>query len=122
MSRKMGPSGNPSVQDKLRSRDKSAKEQRIRDFESVAMTPNGRRFLYDLIFGRCGVMSIYPLQDSGIYRHEGRRGLGIELAHELQENFAELYVKMVTERIQDQHNEKILKDAALMEDSRSEDV
>lgn len=122
MSQKQGPSGNHTIQEKLRQREKLAQKQVLKDLSDVIGTPAGRRFLYDLIFRRCGVMAIYAMQDSGIYRHEGRRGLGIELAQDVQEIFPELYIKMITERLQDQENEQRLRSAAVHEDTRSEDV
>ena len=122
MSQKHGHLSNQAAQDKLRSREKLARKQQLKDMSDVISTPGGRRFLYDFIFRRCGVMAIYALQDSGIYRHEGRRGLGVEVAQELQENFSELYIKMVAERLQDQQTEQVLKDAALSDVIRSEDV
>jgi hypothetical protein len=86
---------------------------RREDLKAVMDLPAGRRFVYDLIFGKCGVMAVYPGQDSGIYRHEGRRSLGIEVAAELQQDMPERYVQMINERLIEAAQVQKEKDAAL---------
>jgi hypothetical protein len=115
MGRREGPSGDERAQGKLRSLEKLAEEQRKADTGFVMSSPSGRRFMYDLVFGKCNLMGTYPGSDSGIYRHEGRRQLGVEIALELQEQHTDMYVLMITERLSQQKTDKATRDAATLE-------
>lgn len=121
MSRKEGPNSNEVAQDKLRSREKLAREQRRADLAHVASSPDGRRFLYRMIFDECNLMSLYPGQDSGIYRNEGQRSVGFRIALEMQTDHTESYVAMIMEHLRDQENEKKLRDAALTDSSKGDE-
>ncbi len=77
-----------------------AEKERISDLGQQMSAEWGRRVVYDLIFNRCGLMDLYPAQDSGIYRHEGKRAVGHELAKELQERYPDHYIQMIAERQQ----------------------
>ncbi len=112
MPRREGPNSNPEIQAKLRNRERLQEEQRRADLVSIMTTPGGRRFMYDLIFERCGLMNLYPAQDSGIYRHEGRRSVGWSLAAELQEHHGLEYVLMLTERQRDVETDRKIRQAA----------
>jgi hypothetical protein len=109
---RQGPNSNPVVQGKLRSREKLVEIQRVADIRSVMDSPEGRRFMYTLIFDRCGVMSVYPGSDSGIYRSEGRRQMGAEIVMDLQLKMPDRYMMMITEHLNDLTNEQRLRDAA----------
>jgi hypothetical protein len=113
--RREGPNANESFQTKLRNRDKLAQEQARRDMAEIMKLPAGRRFMYDLIFERCGIMNVYPAQDSGIYRHEGRRSVGFNLTSDLQQFHGTEYTLMITERQRDLENERVLRSAAVAE-------
>lgn len=110
---KQGPLSNKDFQGKLRNREKNAERQRKRDLAEIMSLPAGRRFMYDLLFSRCNIMAVYPGQDSGIYRHEGRRSLAVELGAELQADLAEAWVLMVEEHLKEQANDAVIRDAAL---------
>jgi hypothetical protein len=86
------------------------------DLHVVAASPAGRRFLYELIFARCGLANVYlPDDREGIHRHEGKRQIGQELARLLQEQHTAEYLLMITEQMQDQKE-----DAALVAASNPE--
>lgn len=113
MSRRQGPLADTSTQDKLRNRERVAQAQYRADVQEIVSSPAGRRFLYNLIFAKCGLMNIYPLQDSGVYRHEGRRSIGLEFAAELQEEFPEAWTLMIEEHLTTQRNDAVIRKAAL---------
>jgi hypothetical protein len=117
VARRHGPNSDPIAQGKLRSRERLAEEQARVDMRSLMEVANGRRVMYSLIFERCGVMNSYPGSDSGIYRHEGRRQLGIEIVQILQRDHMEMYLLMITEQMQAQKAEASLVAAALTESS-----
>ncbi len=71
------------------------------DMAAIMATPAGRRVMYRLIYDRCGLQDVYLAQDSGIYKHEGQRKIGADVAFELQQNHTESYILMVTERMRD---------------------
>jgi hypothetical protein len=110
---RQGPLSNESFQGKLRNRQEQAERQRRRDLAEIMSTPSGRRFMYDLLFNRCNMMAVYLGQDSGIYRHEGRRSLAVELGQELQTDLAEHYVKMVQEHLAELADDAVIRGAAL---------
>jgi hypothetical protein len=87
--------------DKERNKEKRESLLSVQDMAEVMALPAGRRFLYRLIYGRCELQSVYLAQDSGIYKHEGKRGVGADLAQELQTNHTEAFILMITERMRD---------------------
>lgn len=113
MSRRQGPLADETFQGKLRNREQQAERQRKRDLATIMSMPEGRRFMYDLLFNRCSMMAVYLGQDSGIYRHEGRRSLAVELGQELQTDLSENWVKMVQEHLAEQTNDAVIRNAAL---------
>lgn len=71
------------------------------DLAEVLGTPAGRRFMYRMIYDTCGLQNVYLAQDSGIYKHEGSRKVGADLARTLQMEHTEAYILMITERMRD---------------------
>ncbi len=102
-----------AFQGKLRNREEQRERQRKRDLKEIMDSPAGRRFMYDLLFGRCGLMNIYLAQDSGIYRHEGRRSVAVELGQELQTENATNYTKMIEEHLAELADDAVIRGAAL---------
>lgn len=103
---------------KLRSREK-VEEELLRDaMKQVMALPAGRRVMYDLIFEKCRVMDVYAGQDSGIYRHEGRRSLGTEIILDLQANHTEQYILMVSDRMRERKLDQSYRDAVTTKDSQ----
>jgi hypothetical protein len=98
---------------KLAALEKLWASQRKLDLKVVMSTPVGRRFIYDLLFEKCGLMNVYPAQDSGIYRHEGRREVGQMLAREIQQERPDEYVLMLNEHLQETQEYLKLREAAL---------
>lgn len=82
-----------------RNREKREIAQAKADLAEVMSLPAGRRFMYHLLFDTCGLNDIYVAQDSGIYKHEGRRSVGGKLVLALQTEHAEAYILMITERM-----------------------
>jgi hypothetical protein len=100
---------NREVREALRARE---------DMAAVMSTPAGRRVLYRLIYDRCGLQDVYLAQDSGIYKHEGQRKIGADMAFELQQNHTESYILMITERMRDlKYNSQIRDEPKIGEDS-----
>jgi hypothetical protein len=113
VSRKRDFTQDPEVQKKLRDLDKLVEQQRRVDIRWLMGHEAGRRFVYDLVFERCELQSVYPGQDSGIYRAEGRREVGLKLAAEIQRHHPEQYVRMIQEQVEWRDNFKKLREAAL---------
>ena len=111
---KHGPLSDVTFQGKLRNREQNAERQRRKDLSDIMHTPEGRRFMYHLLFDvtRCDIMSVYAGQDSGIYRHEGRRALGVELGAEIQRDLSSMWVLMVQEHLLEQANDAVIRGAA----------
>ena len=97
---------------KFRNQEKLVEIQWVRDVASIMDTAAGRRFMYKLIFGICGLMDVYRALDAGVHRHEGARAVGIVLAEELQRDHADAYVLMINEQLQDAKRAKAVRDAA----------
>jgi len=111
---RQGPLSNREYQGKLKNRAENIERTRRRDLLAIMSMAEGRRFMYDLLFNRCNLMAVYGGQDSGIYRHEGRRALAVEMGAELQEgNYAPLWVKMVEEHLAELQDDAVVKSAAL---------
>lgn len=86
---------------KEENRRKREEQQAKADVTTVMALAAGRRFMYRLIFETCGLQDVYLAQDSGIYKHEGKRGVGVALALDLQVNHTEAYIQMISERMKD---------------------
>ena len=105
-------SDDPVAIGKHRNREKIAEIQWTKDLSDVMDTAAGRRFMYKLVFGICGLMDVYRALDAGVHRHEGARAVGITLAEELQRDHPEAYILMINEQLQDAKRERALRDAA----------
>lgn len=103
----------PRIQGQLRSMEARLVEQRKADRRRIMLTPEGRRFVYELIFEDCGLNAVYPAQDSGIYRHEGRRDIGLKIAQRMINEEPELYTRMMVESMEDAANLRKLREAAM---------
>jgi hypothetical protein len=116
MARK-GTNSDPAAQGRHKQRERARELQRQQDVAVIMKLPEGRRIMWELLFDKCGLMDVYLPDNSGIYRHEGRRSVGLELARELQKDHKEQYSLMIAERMQAQ-----TKDEAVREElARSED-
>jgi hypothetical protein len=121
VAKKEGILNDPKAQAKIRGREKRQREESKAALAHVLKTLEGRRFMYDLIFDRLSLLSVYKASDSGIYRHEGRREAGFDLAATLQMEHTEDYILMITERLRDQRVDQQVKDAATNEAEDGED-
>lgn len=118
----MGYLTSEKAQKKIRERERWIERQRVAALQAVMATPEGRRFVSDLIYNRCRWGGAYATNDSGLYRHEGRRAVGVELIAELESHCYDLYVLMVTERMAAQHDDKAARDAAITVEPGEEDA
>lgn len=91
---------------------KEKEEQRLRDFGCIMDTPEGRRFVFDLIDRRCGVFSPSYTGNSETYLREGKRAVGIELMQESQEKFSNQYVLMISEAFSLKRRDDLIEEAA----------
>lgn len=73
--------------------------QRRGDNTFVMSDERGRRFMYELIFHRLGLQSVYEQNDAGLQRNEGKRSVAVKLAQELQAENPDAYILMITERM-----------------------
>ena len=112
----------PRKQGKLRDLQKRREEQRKADLGFVMRAPQGRRFMHGLIFDGCELFSVYPGQDSGIYRHEGRREVGFRLAKEIQETLPEEWLLMVDEYLTEADDYRKQHEAALTNSNGDSDA
>ena len=85
------------TQRRERDRRRYLDQQRVSDLGAVLSTPQGRRFVWDLLANRCLVFSRVPTGPDGI-RLEGRRDVGIDLMEYAQANHGRAYLSMVQER------------------------
>lgn len=106
------PTVNVDYQNKLRHRERMIDAQKKRDLFEIMQTPNGRRFIYALIFDRLGFTSVYPGSDAGIHRQEGKRQVAFDLTDEIQSNYPDLWILMVQEQLAMINNDAILRKAA----------
>lgn len=88
---------NEKAQRREKERDMFLSQQRIADMGAVLSTPEGRRFIWNLLASHCYVFSKVPTGPDGI-RIEGRRDVGIDLMADAQANHPSAYLTMVTER------------------------
>lgn len=87
-------------------------EQRTRDLGRILDTPEGRRFVFDLIDRRCGVFSPSFTGNSETFLREGMRKVGIQVMQEAQEKFKDQYVLMISEAFSLQKRDEIVDEAA----------
>lgn len=118
---KHGPLSDETFQGKMRNRQKAIEAQKKKDLSDLMHSGEGRRFFYDLLFNRCNLTGVYMGQDSGIYRHEGRRMLAVELAQQIQDAHPDMWVLMVREYLDAQANEALIKGAAESDAKKEED-
>lgn len=93
----MSVAGSKSAQRELRDHKNLQERQRKSDLGWVMSTPQGRRFIFDLIERRCGVFSASYTGNSETYLKEGKRLVGIDLMEEVQQEFSNEYVQMTSE-------------------------
>ena len=74
-------------------------EDRDRDVEYVALTPRGRRWIYDITHDTCHVRlpSSVPGDAHSMAFNEGARSVGEALLERLRTVSPSLYTKMITE-------------------------
>lgn len=98
---KTGALLDPKKQSFLRDRERLAVYQRDEDLKTLMSTPAGRRFLYRLAYGICGVENGIWSASAEIHYMEGRRSVGIEVKNEAQRLAPREYVLMIQEQIND---------------------
>jgi hypothetical protein len=88
---------------------KSQENRELRDRDnnlaSVLSSPEGRAFVYDLVYRRAGLETIAPEGlDRAVY--EGRRSVGVTLMLELQDVHAGKLLQMLQEGITANHKSR----------------
>ena len=81
------------------------KPERDRNLAWVASTPQGRAFLYDLIYGTCHADRLSMTQDAGFTAfNEGARSIGLAINDRLKTEQPSMWVRMLTENLsEDDH-------------------
>lgn len=107
-----GPLGNQAYQQRKRDREKLVLRQANVDLRTVASTPSGRRFLWNLL-GRCDFFTKIPAGNEGLQRN-GRRDLAIDILGDLYTADPAAYRALFTEGNASKDEEAVhAKDAAL---------
>lgn len=104
---------NPRQQKRIREREEAAERQRREDFRAVMSTPAGRRFFWDLVNRKCGVLSTTFTGDIHTYHLEGKRAVGVGLMAEAQAICPPEYVTMFREAIEAQAEDEVHRKDAL---------
>lgn len=99
MSRRQGALADAHLQNVAKEREELKRTQELADLETVLGLPAGRRFLYRLIFEISGTESLSYTGNAETYFREGRRDVGLTVRGEAQDNFPELYIRMVAEKM-----------------------
>ena len=97
--RREGALANEDLQNVAKEREALRDAQQKADLEVILGTPPGRRFLYRLIFEIAGTESLSYTGNAETYFREGRRDVGLTVRAEAQDNFPELYIRMVAEQM-----------------------
>ena len=77
----------------------STEEQQAADLSRLMSYPQGRRWLYRLIYGVCEVESGIWEASAAIHFREGRRSVGIQVKNEAQAHAPGLYLTMIQEQL-----------------------
>lgn len=99
MARKEGVLGDEAAQDVRRKRQRLEEEQQVADLSWLMSYPQGRRWLYRLIYGVCEVESGIWEASAAIHYREGRRSVGIQVKNEAQAHAPGLYLTMIQEQL-----------------------
>jgi hypothetical protein len=84
----------------LRKREKFVRQQQDSDVRRLMAEPHGRRFVYRLLYGLCGLEASSVHSSGSItYLNEGRRAVAIELKGALHRVCPADYVRMVQEAV-----------------------
>lgn len=100
--------GNPNAQQAERRIDQLYKSQCFADLKKVMELPDGRRFVYRIIFDICHVEALSFTGNSETYLREGERNAGLTLMNELIDKHPDAYMLMITEALESR-KEEILK-------------
>jgi hypothetical protein len=90
---------NKEAQEKLTEAERRVHEKREEDLRQVMRTEVGRRFVYHLIYLRCGVMDDFFSGNSHDVRRGGQQSVGKQLVADLQELCPDEFLQMQSEAI-----------------------
>jgi hypothetical protein len=74
-------------------------EDRDNDIKYILSEPRGRRWMYNMIFEKCHMLSnsFCPDSNTGTAYNEGVRNLGVNLYNDVKGNQPALFMKMLEE-------------------------
>lgn len=108
------------AQERLKHRERSVERQRAEDIRAVMSIPEGRRFVWYVTQGLCGVLTHSSAGDARTFLAEGRRSVACELLAEIEEICPPLHSTMFHEafaaRQEDAVHLSSARDAATRED------
>lgn len=107
---KKGHTGSEKAQELERRLDKLRLSQYKEDLKTLLGMPEGRRFLYRLIFEICHVEALSYGPDSDL--KEGERNTGLTVMNELIDQHPESYMTMMIEMMKDRQDEFLKRKAA----------
>jgi hypothetical protein len=100
-----------SRRNKSEQRAVERERQRIADIKQLMQLPMFRRFMFDLLDRRCRLFSGSFSGDPYLTAHrEGGRGVGIDVASELQRLCSGNYVEMIEEQFKEQHTDRLIEE------------
>lgn len=114
-------SGSESAQKLLTIHDELHAQQYRNDLVSVMNTPEGRRFVWQLI-GNAGVFQQSFVADATATAfNEGRRSVGLALLARLNDEMPDLYLRAQGEQFEMQRKENALRKAAEAEAAKEQE-
>jgi hypothetical protein len=95
---RQGPLGKVEAQRGAKEAEKLRREVELSDLQDVMALPAGRRVLYRIVYEIAGAESLSYTGSAETYFREGRRDVGLTIRSEMQDNFPELYLRMIAEK------------------------
>lgn len=97
---KKGPLENKDYQARTAEQQALRRAQNTADIGTLLKQPAGRRFIYSVIYERCGVdAKSFTGDPLTMSMREGRRDVGIALKGEITEEYPDLFLEMWGEAI-----------------------
>lgn len=108
----MNVAGSKKAQAELKDHRKFKEDQRARDLGWIMQHPEGRRFIFDLLDRRCLLFSASYTGNSETYLREGRRAVAIDITREVQKQYPNEYVLMITEAFSTMKRDALVEEGA----------
>jgi hypothetical protein len=107
-----GNLNDPAVQGRKKNREKFLRRLHREQIQIVMGTLEGRAFINYVIFDLLGLQDVYPGNDAGLARHEGKRQAAVLLGLEVQQICPAQYVIMLQEHMEQEKSNSAARAAA----------